>query len=160
MSHAAALHPPLPVRAATSWPPRLLLAGAVLLAAVAGAYLSADAASAQAARAAGPELARLLQAMAVLKAVMAAGAVWLVDWRLRYAARPALVAAYVLASALMAASPGVMWHLGHVMAGGALFHAGLAVLVILGFTDRATGRQMLAAAVTARRGRLQAGGRT
>jgi len=159
MSHAAALHPPLAARAATSWPPRLLLAGAVLLAAVAGAYLSADAASAQAARAAGTELARLLQAMAVLKAVMAAGAVWLVDWRLRYAARPALAAAYGLATALMAASPGVMWHLAHVMVGGALFHVGLAVLVILGFTDRATGREMLAAAVAARRGRLQAGGR-
>jgi hypothetical protein len=132
---------------AQTWHSRAVLAAAVVFFAVAGAWLSADTASVQAARDSGPELTRLLQAMAALKAVMAAAAVWLVDWRLRYAAGPWLAAGYILAVVAMAAAPGVMFHLAHVIAGGVLFHAGLVVLVLLGCTDRATAGDMLARAV-------------
>ena len=118
--------------AARSYRPALI--AAVLLAAVAAFAIGHDPA-AHGAASADAELARLLRFMAVLKAAMALAALWLVDWRLRFAASPRLAMAYIAALALMAAGPGLIWSLTHLIAGAILFHAGLLLLLALGWAD-------------------------
>jgi hypothetical protein len=95
---------------------RAALAAAVLLA-VAAAHFAADGEASARAVAADPELARLLRAMAFLKASMAAAAVWLADRLLREPLPTALAAGLVLAVALMAAAPVLMWHVAPVGTG-------------------------------------------
>ncbi|WP_048859517.1 hypothetical protein, partial [Acidisphaera rubrifaciens] len=113
---------------------------AMLAAAVLGYVLSRDAASAAALRWTDPGLVRLLRGMALLKAVLAGGAGALVVWRLRHTTPPRLAALYVLAGVLMASAPGVVWTLSHLVAGAALFHAGLLLGVVLAWADRAPAR--------------------
>lgn len=111
---------------------------AAVAAAVAAGFVAAHApASARAAEAAGTELTRLLRFMALTKAAFAVGALLLADWRLRRPATPASAASYVAVCALMAAGPGLIWSVAHVAAGAVLFHAGLALLLVLAWTDRA-----------------------
>jgi hypothetical protein len=134
-----AASPASPQRQRTSARPparRAALAVAVLLA-VAVAHLAADDA-ASAAAAADPELARLLRAMALIKASMAAAAAWLADRLLRCPLGPGLAAALVAAVALMAAAPVLMWHVAHVGAGALLFHAGMIALLVLGWRPAET----------------------
>jgi hypothetical protein len=116
---------------------RAALAVAVLLA-VAVAHLAADDAASTAAAAADPELARLLRAMALIKASMAAAAAWLADRLLRCPLGPGLAAALVAAVALMAAAPVLMWHVAHVGTGALLFHAGMIALLVLGWRPAET----------------------
>jgi len=87
------------------------------------------------------DLARLLRAMVVIKAVLAAGALWLVDWRLKAPAPAAVALAYGTATVLIAASPAVMWHLAHLIVGAALFHAGVGVLLLAGWRDGRVSRR-------------------
>jgi hypothetical protein len=112
---------------------RAALAVSVLLA-VAVAHLAADGAASAGAVAADPELARLLRAMALIKASMAAAAVWLADrLLLRCSLGPGLAAGLVSTVALMAAAPVLMWHVAHVGTGALLFHAGMVALLVLGW---------------------------
>ena len=111
---------------------RAALAAAVLLAVAAAHFAAAGEASARAV-AADPELAGLLRAMAFLKASMAGAAVWLVERLLRQGLPAASAAGLVLAAALMAAGPVLMWHVARVGAGAVLFHAGLVLLLVLGW---------------------------
>ena len=83
------------------------------------------------------DLARLLRFMALIKAALAVLAVGLVYWRLRHPASPRLATAYVGALALMAAGPGLIWSMTHIIAGAVLFHAGLLGFLALGWTDDA-----------------------
>ncbi|GAA0579326.1 hypothetical protein GCM10009416_17160 [Craurococcus roseus] len=137
--------PPGPLAASPAVPPapesmpapaatkrRAALAVAVLLA-VTAAHLAADGEASARAVAADPELARLLRAMAVLKASMAGAAVWLADRLLRQPLPAGLAAGLVLAVAAMAAAPVLMWHVAHVGTGALLFHAGMALLLLLGW---------------------------
>lgn len=82
-----------------------------------------------------PELTRLLRMMALLKAALAVGAAALVGWRLGLPAGPRLAAGYIAAAALLAAGPALMWGMTHVVAGGLVFHAGLVMLIGLGWRD-------------------------
>jgi hypothetical protein len=111
---------------------RAALAVAVLLA-VAVAHLAGDDAESARAAAADPELARLLRAMALTKAAMAAASVWLADRLLRRPLGAGLAAGIVAAVALMAAAPVLMWHVAHVGTGALLFHASAIFLLILGW---------------------------
>ena len=127
---------------------------AVLLLAVAGgvafglmATRSVD--TAQALTGAGGDLARLLRAMAVIKAVMAMAAGAAVAWRLADPAPWRLLGAYAAASAAMAAGPGLIWGMVHVGAGALLLHGGLAAAILLLWRDPAVGRR-LATLVAAR----------
>jgi thiol:disulfide interchange protein len=104
-----------------------------VLLAVAAAHFAADGEASARAVAADPELARLLRAMAFLKASMAAAAVWLADRLLREPLPTALAAGLVLAVALMAAAPVLMWHVAPVGTGALLFHAGMVLLLVLGW---------------------------
>jgi len=122
--------PSPPARGATLR--RAALAGAVAIA-VASAHLFADGAASAGAVAADPELARLLRAMALIKASMAAAAAWLAHRLLREPLGPGLAAGLVAAVALMAAAPVLMWHVAHVGAGAVLFHAGMVLLLVLGW---------------------------
>ena len=115
-------------------PYRPALIAAVLLAAVAAFALGHEPAAHNAAPA-DADLARLLRFMAVIKAGMAVMASWLVDWRLRFAAPPRLATAYIAALALMVAGPGLIWSMTHIIVGAVLFHAGLLLLLALGWAD-------------------------
>lgn len=114
---------------------RLALIAAVVLAAALGYGATPDAASAQAVLAAGPELTRLLRLMAVIKLALAAAALGLVGWRLRFPVSPGMAWAYVAGCASMAAGPGLIWTMAHVVPGAVLLHGGLAVVLMLGWVD-------------------------
>ena len=116
-------------------PVRVLLLAALLGGGVLGYAVTGAADSTHAIAGAGAELTRLLRAMAVIKLALVAGAVWLVDWRLRFPARPALAAGYVASLAAMAAGPGLIWAMAHVAAGAVLMHGGLAALLVLLWRD-------------------------
>ena len=114
---------------------RSLLAAAVVLGTVVGLYATPHATSAAAITAAGPELVRLLRGMALLKLALVAGAAWFAGWRLRFPARPPLAAAYVASLGVMAAGPGLIWSMAHVVLGAALLHISLAILLVLFWRD-------------------------
>ena len=76
--------------------------------------------------------------MAIVKAALAAGAVALVWWRSAYPASRRAMLAYVAACLLMAAAPGLIWSMAHVILGAVLFHAGLALLLLVCWTDGAS----------------------
>jgi hypothetical protein len=113
----------------------------IVLAAVGGlaaALLAQDSATAaQAASVSGPDLTRLLRAMAGIKAALALGAAFAVWWRLAVPAGAIRLAAYAAACAAMAAGPGLIWQMVHVAAGAALLHGGLAAAIILLWRDPA-----------------------
>ncbi len=133
-----------PRRTAPALYGRSALAVAVALAVAAAFVAGHDAASARAVVIAGPELTRLLRFMAVLKGVCAAGAVALVWWRSGYPATLRVTMSYVAACLLMAAGPGLIWSMAHVALGAVLFHAGLALLLLVCWTDRASTEDLLA----------------
>ncbi len=128
--------------------PRAALLLVVGVAAVAGLTIAAH--GSQAAAYADPDLVRLLRAMAVLKALIASGAVAAVLWRLGAAVTLPWFAAYALAAAAMAAGPGLIWSMTHLGAGALLLHGGLLACALLLWRDPEVGRR-LAAMVAARR---------
>ena len=91
--------------------------------------------TAQAVAQAGTDWAHLLRAMAALKALMALAAAAAVVWRLGSPAKPAWLAAYVLAGTAMMAGPGLVWELAHIGLGALLLHAGLAATLVLLWRD-------------------------
>ena len=114
---------------------RHVLAAVLLLAAAAG-YLATPAAdAARAVAQAGPELTQLLRMMALLKLAFVAGAAAAVQWRLRYFTPPLLAAGYLASMAAMAAAPGLIWSMAHVVAGAVLLHGGLALVAVLFWRD-------------------------
>jgi hypothetical protein len=114
---------------------RLALVAAVTLGAVAGFAATSAPAAFQAVGDAGAELTRLLRAMAVIKVVLAAGVVWLIDWRLRFPINPRLAAGYIAGAAVMATGPGLIWDMAHVALGAMLLHGAGAVLLLLFWRD-------------------------
>ena len=114
---------------------RLALAAALLLGAAAGYLATPAPLAAQAVAEAGAELTRLLRLMTLLKVMMLAGALWLVDWRLRFPIRAPLALGYVGGVAAMAAGPGLIWSMAHVALGAALLHGGFALLLVLFWRD-------------------------
>ncbi len=115
-------------------PRRAALVASVMLAAAAAWFAGAAMAPAGAA-AIDPDLARLLRLMALLKLAMAAGATVLVYWRLGHPASRMLASLSIAATAAMAAAAPLIWHLGTILPGAALFHAGLLGLLGLASTD-------------------------
>lgn len=156
MTHLTRAHDPAPL--AVSRPARHsaspLIARAVLVATVVLAMTLAQfvgqGEAADRAASADPELTLLLRGMAVLKAGLAIGAVCLVAWRLAHPASSRLAAGLIVAAALMAAGPILVWHVAPVVAAALVFHAGLGLLLVLCLLDR-SGAQELHAAVAARR---------
>jgi hypothetical protein len=78
----------------------------------------------------------LLRMMAALKLATAAGAAWLLDWRLRAATPLRLAAGYATATCLMAMAPGLIWALAPLVPAAVAFHAGLILFLCLAYVDR------------------------
>ena len=123
---------------------RLALVGAVAGAGALGFLLGGESA-------AGSDLLVLMRFMAGVKAAMALGAVALVWWRMGAPMGRGMAAAYVVAAAVMAAGPGLIWDMQHVALGAVAVHGGLSALMVSGWLDRAAWSGLLGAAVARRR---------
>ncbi len=121
---------------------RSLIVIVMAAAAIAGAASCSTDASAHAVLAAGADLTRLLRAMAGLKALMAAGALAAVWWRLGAAASLPWIAGYALAGAAMAAGPGLIASMVYVRSGALLLHAGLFATLVMLWRDPAMGARL------------------
>ncbi len=115
----------------TALPPFLALLAALALGAVLGALPAAGPSGAD------PDLARLMKAMAVLKAGMAAGLVALIGWRFTLPAGAARVAPYLAAAGAMAAGVVLMWRMAALGPAAIALHAGLFGAIFLLLRDRA-----------------------
>ena len=117
--------------------PRSVRARRALIAAVAvAAILGLAAGHASAPNAPEPALVNLVRFMAVIKLAMAAAAAWLLHWRLARPAAGAATAGAILAVCAMAAAPGLIWGMAHVLLAAALFHAGLLALLAMAWSDK------------------------
>ena len=133
---------------------RALLALVIAASFAAGLLATGTEASASAIALAGADLTHLLRAMALLKALIAAGMVAAVMWRLGSPVTLPWWAAYALACAGAAAGPGLIWQMASVRAGALTLHVGLLAVLILLWRDPAVGAR-LAMIVAARRAALR-----
>jgi hypothetical protein len=158
----AAFSNPVPRRAGASASPtagcvspplaRGLLAAAVLGAGLA-AWLSTDPVSAaRAAARAGPDLTRLLRAMAAIKAAMGLAVLAGVWWRTASPTPAGRLAAHVAAAAAMAAGPVMIWGIARVAAGALALHAGLVAALVMLWRDPDVTRRIAAIVEGRRRG--------
>jgi hypothetical protein len=134
---------------------RALLALIIAASFAAGLLATGTEASASAIALAGADLTHLLRAMALLKALIAAGIVASVMWRLGSPVTRACWAAYAVACAGAAAGPGLIWQMAHVGAGALTFYVGLLAALILLWRDPAVGTR-LAMMVDSWRAKLRA----
>jgi len=104
----------------------------------AGLVVTGQGATAHAIAAAGPDLTRLLRAMALIKMLLAGLAGAALYWRLGGPIGLARLAAYAAAGGAMAAGPGLIWDMCHVGAGALLLHGGLLATILLLWRDPAT----------------------
>ena len=133
---------------------RALLAMVIAASFAAGLLATGTEASASAVALAGADLTHLLRAMALLKALMAAGMVAAVMWRLGSPVTLPWWAAYALACAAAAAGPCLIWQMASVSAGALILHVGLLAALILLWRDPAVGAR-LAMMIAARRAALR-----
>ncbi len=136
-------------------PGRTLLLACVVAGAVTGFVLTDGAAAQLAVGQAGPDLTRLLRAMAGMKALAAAGLVAAVLWRLAAPVSWLRLAGYGVACAAMAAGPGLIWNMSYLRLGALLLHGGLLGTVLLLWRDPAM-HARLGEAVARRRAVLMA----
>jgi uncharacterized membrane protein len=99
---------------------------------VAGTYAAAGVGSLQGQQ----ELMTLLRFMATIKMGLALLATALVWWRLDRQAAHWLVVAGIIACALMALGPGIIWSCVNVAIGAAVFHTGFLILLTCAWFDR------------------------
>ena len=119
----------------------LIVAGAVGL-----SFALVDAsATSRAVANAGGELTRLLRFMAVIKGVLALGAVGALLWRLGSEISLGRFATYSACCAAMVAGPGLIWSMAHVGLGALLLHGGLIALLVLLWCDPAIPTRLEAA---------------
>ncbi len=136
---------------------RAVLVAAIVAGAAVAMLVTPAEEAAQAAQAAGPELTRLLRAMAGLKLMFAAGVVAAAYWRLVLPAATWRLASYAAAGAAMAAGPVLIWEMVHIRLGALLLHGGLLAAALLLWRDPAVGAR-LGAIVAKRRALLRARG--
>ena len=116
---------------------RALLLAFVVAGALIGLLLTSETTAHAAIGQAGPDLTRLLRAMAGMKALAAAGLVVAVLWRLAEPVSWPWLAGYALACAAMAVGPGLIWEMVHLPLGALLLHGGLLATVVLLWRDPA-----------------------
>jgi hypothetical protein len=110
------------------------LAGGCLLAALATATLTADIGARLAA--ADPDLARLMRAMAAVKAILVVLAVTALGWRMQRPVAPPFLAAYFALPMVAASALGAMWHSAALGPVSLAMHGAGAVLVLVASRDR------------------------
>ena len=121
---------------------RVVLVAVTVVAALAGALATSADDTAQAVGWAGADLARLLRAMAGMKAAAAVGLEAAVLWRLALPVSRVRLGFYALGCAAMAAGPGLIWGMAHVRLGALLLHAGLLATVVMLWRDPAMGMRL------------------
>ena len=126
------------------------LVALAVAAAIGAALLYAGPQAAAAVDEAGGDLTALLRAMAALKALMAAGLIAAVLWRLGAPVGVPRLTGYGMASAAMAAGPPLIWSMAHVGLGALLLHGGLLAGLLLLWFDPATATRLSAALVRRR----------
>jgi hypothetical protein len=89
------------------------------------AYLQAD-----------PALARLLRGMALIKGMLAVGAVAAVYWRLAWPISSLVAATYVISAAAMAGSAALIWQLSYIPPAALLFHLAALCMLMVGWRER------------------------
>ncbi len=136
---------------------RAVLVGAIVAGAALAAFATPASEAAQAAQAAGPELTRLLRAMAGLKMMFAACVLSAIAWRLAAPVSTWRVVSYGVAGAAMAAGPVLIWDMVHIRLGALLLHGGLLAGALLLWRDPAMGAR-LGAIVEKRRAMLRSRG--
>ncbi len=159
MLTTTAMAPRVARTAAPAWSPLAARSCAVLLAvaALAAGFLVTGHASAAAAISRdGPDLTRLLRAMAGLKLSFAAAAMAGILWRLGSPMRPVWLLAYAASLAAMWSGPGLIWFMVHLKLGALLLHGGLFASLVLLWRDPVVGTR-LQAAIDARRSALRSG---
>ncbi len=134
---------------------RAVLAGAIVAGVALAALTTRGEEAARAAQVAGPELTRLLRAMAGLKLVFAACMLAAAYWRLALPASTWRLGCYAVAAASMAAGPVLIWEMVHIRLGALLLHGGLLAAALLLWRDPAVGTQ-LGAILAKRRAILRA----
>jgi len=133
---------------------RLILVLVACAAIAASAALTGSAASSRAVAEAGPDLTRLLRAMAGIKMLLAGLAAVAVYWRLGAATGVLRLASYAAACGAMAAGPALIWDMAHVGAGALLLHGGLLATILLLWRDPGTAA-VLDRAIATRRSALR-----
>ncbi|MFN0024349.1 MAG: hypothetical protein ACKVS5_10665 [Parvularculaceae bacterium] len=118
-------------------PARLSAIRLLILAMAAGLGLAVSlAAEPSAGAGADPDLVRLMQAMAILKGLIACALIAAMGWRLTMPTSPARLALYLIAAASMTAGIGLMWRMSHLAEAAVLLHAGLFGAIVLLLRDR------------------------
>lgn len=136
VSHPSAIRPPA-ARAGRRTAPvsgLAILCAAVAAAATAG-ILFGEASASGSPAGLEPALVSLLRFMAVIKAASAAAMLMLTAWRLRRPTSSRFALAYIVATSLAAAAPGLIWSLSQIALGAALFHVGLTIMVVAAWRD-------------------------
>jgi peptidoglycan/LPS O-acetylase OafA/YrhL len=128
---------------------RIVLVGAAVAAMAMAMLATTSDETARAVQAAGPELTRLLRAMAGLKLMVAGLLLAAVYWRMALPAPPWRLTSYTAAGAAMVAGPVLIWDMGHIPLGALLLHGGLLAAALLLWRDPAVGARL--GAVVARR---------
>jgi hypothetical protein len=98
----------------------------------------------------GAALTRLMRFMAALKGLLALAAGAAVLWRLGAAIPLPWFGAYAVATAAMAAGPGLIWGMTHVALGALLLHGGLFATILLLWRDPMVGDHLAALIATRR----------
>jgi len=83
-----------------------------------------------------PALARLLRGMALIKGMLAVGAVAAVYWRLSWTIDARVAATYAITAAAMAGSAALIWQLSYIPFAALLFHAAALSMLIVGWRER------------------------
>jgi hypothetical protein len=107
----------------------------LVVAAIASTLLAAVIAGFRTPAGAEAELVRVLQFLTLVKALLGAGALWLVGLRFGFPITPGRAIGYIAGAAIMASGPGAMWSTAHVILGSALFYAGVGVMLVIAWRD-------------------------
>jgi hypothetical protein len=83
-----------------------------------------------------PALARLLRAMALIKAMIAIAAAGAVFWRLAWPVSKAVAAGYLAGCWVIAGSSMLIWQLSYIVPAAVLFHAAALSLLLVGWRER------------------------
>jgi hypothetical protein len=110
---------------------RVLLLSVCLLAVLAAYWVGEPARVVRA----DPALAQLMRGMALIKAVIALGAVALLLWRFCWPVGKPAALAYVVSAALMAGATMLIWQLTFIPLAASLFHIGALAMLLVGWRD-------------------------
>jgi hypothetical protein len=129
---------------------RSLLMALAVIALAAGFLATSPAQTAHIIKMDGESLTRLMRTMAVIKLTFAALAFTAIIWRLAAPITAGWLSGYTIATTGMAAGPGLIWGMVHIITGAILLHGGLLAAIILLWRDPAVGTR-LAAIIQTRR---------